>query len=56
MLTEVDIERIMSSQRQLAESLTESPFGEDNHNMLDDDELFQMLDTDLSVSETNGLM
>ena len=56
MLTEVDIERIMHSQRRLAESIVEDLQEEEVQALLDDDELFEMLDVDLPISETNGLM
>jgi hypothetical protein len=52
MLTEVDIERIMASKRQLAESVAD----EGDYELLEDDEVFQILEEDLPVSETNGLM
>ena len=57
MLTEVDIERIMASQRQLTESLSEPLFYKEDQDLENDDELFQMLNgMDVPVSETNGLM
>jgi hypothetical protein len=52
MLTEVDIERIMASKQQLAESIAD----ETGFDLVNDDEAYQMLEQDLSVSETNGLM
>ena len=52
MLTEVDIERIMAAKRQLAESIADDL----DFNLVDDDELFEILDDDMPVSETNGLM
>lgn len=55
MLTEVDIERIMAAQRQLTESVTES-FSDKEAQALVDDECFEILDYDASVSEINGLM
>ncbi len=56
MLTEVDIKRIMHAQRRLAESIAEEIQEEEMQQLLDDDELFEMLDVDLPISETNGLM
>ncbi len=52
MLTEVDIERIMATTQQLAESVADDR----DFDLVEDDEVFQMLDEDLPVSETNGLM
>jgi hypothetical protein len=52
MLTEVDIERIMATKRQLAESVAD----ERDFELIEDDEVFQLLEEDLPVSETNGLM
>ena len=52
MLTEVDIERIMAAKRQLAESVTvDSDF-----ELVDDAEFFELIDDDIPVTETNGLM
>ena len=56
MLTEVDIIRIMAAQRQLTESVADNFIERDALEFIDDDELFEMLDYDMSVSETNGLM
>ena len=51
MLTEVDIERIMYSKQQLAESVAdESDFD------LVEEVVLLLLEDDLAVSETNGLM
>ena len=52
MLTEVDIERIMYSKQQLAESVAD----ESNFNLVEVEEVLDLLEDDLSVSETNGLM
>lgn len=52
MLTEVDIERIMAAKTELAESIV----SDNDFYLTDDDELFELLDDDLPVSETNGLM
>ena len=52
MLTEVDIERIMSAKIQLSESVAENT----DFDCIDEIEIFEMLDEDPPVSETNGLM
>jgi hypothetical protein len=52
MLTEIDIQRIMATKQQLAESVAEDR----DFDLVEDDEVFQMLEEDLPVSETNGLM
>jgi hypothetical protein len=52
MLTEVDIERIMAAKRQLTESILD----DSDIDPLIDDEIFEILDDDTPVSETNGLM
>lgn len=52
MLTEVDIERIMSAEKQLAESIADAT----EFDLIDDIEVIEMLDEDIPVSETNGLM
>jgi hypothetical protein len=52
MLTEVDILRIMAAKTQLSESIIDdSDFGP-----IIDDEIFEMMDDDIPVTETNGLM
>ena len=56
MLTEVDIERIMASQRQITEFVPATSDDIAESKLLDDDELFEMLGFDISVSETNGLI
>ena len=56
MLTEVDIERIMAPQRLLEEALNALTCELDTIDLLDDDEIYDMLDFEISVSETNGLM
>lgn len=56
MLTEVDIERIMAAQRKLTESLAEPLFSKEIHELPSDYELYEILDVEISVSETNGLM
>ena len=57
MLTKVDIERIMASQRQLTESSSEPLFYSEDQDTANDDELIQLLNgLDIPVSETNGLM
>ena len=56
MMTEVDINRIMAAQRQLTESMAEASTERETQCLFDDNELFQILDYDMSVSETNGLM
>lgn len=52
MLTEVDIERIMAAKRQLTESIADDI----DFDLVDADEVFEILDDDTPVSETNGLM
>jgi len=52
MLTEVDIERILAATRQLANSVAD----DSNIDQIDDCEIFEMMDDDIPVSETNGLM
>lgn len=52
MLTEVDIERIMYSKQQLAESVAD----ESDFDLVEAEEVFHLLEDDLPVSETNGLM
>jgi hypothetical protein len=52
MLTEVDIERIMAAKRQLAESIAD----DNTFDMIIEDEIYEMLEDDIPVSETNGLM
>jgi len=52
MLTEVDIERIMAAKRQLTESVAYDSDCE----LVDDAEFFELLDDDIPVSETNGLI
>lgn len=52
MLTEVDIERIMAAKRQLAESVADNS----DYELVDDDEFFELMDEDIPVTETNGLM
>ncbi|UCB53883.1 MAG: hypothetical protein JSW45_07895 [Thiotrichales bacterium] len=52
MLTEVDVKRIMAAKMQLAESITDHWDIEQS----DDDEIFEVMEEDTSVTETNGLM
>ena len=52
MLTEVDILRIMQAKTQLAESIADGS----DFDPINDDEIFEMMDDDIPVSETNGLM
>ena len=52
MLTEVDILRIMQAKAQLAESIAD----DSDFDSIIDDEIFEMMDDDTPVSETNGLM
>ena len=52
MLTEVDIERIMSAEKQLTESIADAT----EFDLIDDIEVIEMLDEDIPVSEINGLM
>ena len=52
MLTEVDIERIMAAKQQLTESVVD----EADLNLIDDFEVFEMLEEDTPISETNALM
>lgn len=52
MLTEVDIERIMASKRQLAESVADDC----DFECIADDLDFEIADEEPPVSETNGLM
>jgi len=52
MLTEEYIERIMAAKRQLAESIVDDR----DFCLIDDDEIFEIMDEDIPVSETNGLM
>ena len=56
MLTEVDIERIMAGQRQLTESLADIYATAELQDIICEEDLFEMSDYELSVSETNGLM
>jgi len=51
-LTEVDIERIMATKRQLTESMVDNT----NFELIDDIEVLEGQDDDTPVSETNGLM
>jgi hypothetical protein len=52
MLTEVDIERIMAAKKQLAESVAD----DSDFELVDDAAFFELLDDDIPVTETNGLM
>jgi len=52
MLTEVDIQRIMATKQQLAESVVD----EADCDLIDDFEIFEMQDEDTPIQETNGLM
>jgi len=52
MLTEVDIERILAAKTQLAESIVD----DSDFDLINDDEILDMMDEDIPVSETNGLM
>ena len=52
MLTEVDIERIMATTQQLAESVADVS----DFDLVEVEEVFDLLEDDLPVSETNGLM
>jgi len=52
MLTEVDILRIMAAKTQLAESISD----DSDFDPIIDDEIFEMMDDNIPVSETNGLM
>ena len=52
MLTEVDIERIMSTKIQLSEAIAE----ETDIECIDEFEFLEMQDEDAPVSETNGLI
>jgi hypothetical protein len=52
MLTEVDIERIMATRQQLAESVADVS----DFDLVEVEEVFDLLEDDLPVSETNGLM
>jgi hypothetical protein len=52
MLTEVDILRIMAAKTQLAESIID----DSDFDPINDDEIFEMMDDDIPVTETNGLM
>ena len=52
MLTEVDIERIMATKQQLAESVADVS----DFDLVEVEEVFDLLEDDLPVSETNGLM
>jgi hypothetical protein len=52
MLTEVDILRIMEAKTQLCESIAD----DSDLDPIIDDEIFEMMDDDIPVSETNGLM
>ena len=52
MLTEVDVKRIMAAKMQLAESIADDWDIE----QLDDDDMFEMMEEDIPVTETNGLM
>lgn len=52
MLTEVDIARIMAVKTELAGSIA----SDTEFDLLEDDELIDMMENDLPVSETNGLM
>ena len=56
MLTEIDIERIMAPQRLLEEALNTLSYERETTDLLDDDEIYEMLDIEISISETNGLM
>jgi len=52
MLNEVDIERIMAVQKQLAESVAD----DGDFELIEDTEILESMDNDTPVSETNGLM
>ena len=52
MLTEVDIERIMSAKARLSESIAD----ETDFDCIDEIEIYELLDDDAPVSEINGLM
>jgi hypothetical protein len=52
MLTEIDIQRIMSSKRELTESIADNIELE----QLDDFEVIETMDEDTPITETNGLM
>ena len=52
MLTEVDIQRIMSAKAQLSESIAEDTY----FDYFDEIEILELMDDDTPVSETNGLM
>lgn len=52
MLTEVDILRIMAAKTQLTESVAD----DSEFDPVIDDEMFEMMEDDTPVSETNGLM
>jgi len=52
MLTEVDILRIMAAKSQLAESIAD----DSGFDPIIDDEIFEVMDDDIPVSETNDLM
>ena len=52
MLTEVDIERIMTAKTQLAESIAD----DSDFDLIIDDKILEIMDDDIPVSETNGMM
>ena len=52
MLTKIDIERIMEAKTQLAESIAD----DSDLELIINDEIFEMIDEDIPISETNGLM
>jgi hypothetical protein len=56
MLTEIDIERIMAAQKQLTESLADICDSAEMQDLICEEDLFEISDYELSVSETNGLM
>jgi hypothetical protein len=52
MLTEVDIERIMAAKRQLAEAVADNS----DFELVDKAEINELMDDDIPVTETNGLI
>ena len=52
MLTEVDIERIMAANRQLAESVND----DSEYELIDDIEIVETQEEDTPITETNGLI
>ena len=54
MLTEADMIRIMAEKYSLAESVAETFVDKEEQNMLNNDEMYELLNYDISVSNTYG--